>query len=106
MTNAKESFEMFSQWGTKGYELARELGELNMRTMETLIKRQMESAGSVMEAGFRHLDSVSEAKGYGDVVKGQVAFAREIGEQFMAMSRENMKLANDTREEYRSWLAQ
>ena len=45
----------------------------------------------------------TEAKGYNDLVKGQLELAKELGERVMEESRSNVKLAGDTRDEYRAW---
>lgn len=103
MNNAKESLEMMDDLGTKGYEAARELGELNLRTMETLMGRQMDTISMMMEAGMRQFSSIAEAKGYNDVLKSQTIFAKEMSERVLEVSRENVKLATDTRDEYRAF---
>jgi phasin family protein len=104
MTSAKESFELFNEMSSKGYEAARQLGEINLRTMEQLVGRQMDAVALIMESGLQQVKMVSEAKGYNELVKGQVDLAKGLGERVLEESRNNMKLASDTRDEYRAWL--
>jgi phasin family protein len=104
MTSAKESFELFNEMSSKGYEAARQLGEINLRTMEQLVGRQMDAVALIMESGLQQVKMVSEAKGYNELVKGQVELAKGLGERVLEESRNNMKLASDTRDEYRAWL--
>jgi phasin family protein len=106
MTTANEGFEMFNDLGSKGYESARQLGELNLRAMEKLVTRQMDAVNLVMESGLRQVQLATEAKGYSDLVKGQLELAKELGERVMEESRSNVKLASDTRDEYRVWFEQ
>jgi len=103
MKTVNESLEMMNEMGAKGYETARELGEINLRAMESVVQRQMDSVGAMMEMGMRQFTAMSEAKGYNDVIKGQVALTRDMGEKVMEMARDNVRLANDTRDQYRAW---
>jgi hypothetical protein len=103
MTTAKESIEMFNDLGSKGYESAQALGEINLRTLEKMVSRQMDAMGMFMEAGLRQVTMAAEAKGYSDLVKGQIALTKELGERVMDESRQNVQLATATRDEYRAW---
>lgn len=106
MHNAKESVEMFSELNSKGFEAARQLGEINLRTMERLVCRQMDVMSMLVEGGLRQVKLASESKAYSELVKDQVEFAREVTERVMEEGRENVKIASDTRDEYRAWLEQ
>jgi len=106
MTSAKESFELFSEMGTKGYDSARQWGEINLRAMERLFGRQMDAVSMFMESGLRQAKLVSEAKGYNDLVKGQIELAQDMGTRMLEEGRTNMQMAGDTREAYREWIEQ
>jgi phasin family protein len=106
MTNAKESIEMMNDLSTKGYEVAQSLGEINLRAMERLLARQMDAFSLLMDSGLRQVKMVTEAKGPSDLVKGQIDLVRELSERVLAEGRENVKLASDTRNEYRTWFEQ
>jgi phasin family protein len=106
MTSAKESIEMMNDLGTKGYEAAQSLGEINLRTMERLLARQMDALNLLMDSGLRQVKMVTDAKGPNDLVKEQINLVRELSERFLAEGRENVKLATDTRNEYRAWFEQ
>jgi hypothetical protein len=104
MATTNETFAMFNDLGSKGYEAAQALGEINLRAVETLVARQMDVVNLLMEGGLRQVKMASEAKGYSDLVKGQIELARELAERLMEESRTNVKLASDTRDEYRGWM--
>ena len=104
MTSTKENLEMFTEMSGKGFEAARDLGEINLRTMEKLVGRQMDAFALFMESGLRQVEMVAGAKGYKELVNGQVAEAKGLGERVMEESRTNVKLAGDARDEYRVWL--
>ena len=104
MTSAKKNFALFTEMSGKGYEAARELGEINLRTMEKLVGRQMDTVALLMESGLRQVEMVAEAKGYNELLNGQIEEAKGLGGRVMKESRTNMKLAGDTRDEYRVWL--
>ena len=104
MTSVKKNVELFAEMSSKGYEAARELGEINLRTMEKLVGRQMDAFALFMESGLRQVEMVAGAKGYNELVNGQVAEAKGLGERVVQESRTNIKLAGDTRDEYSVWL--
>ncbi len=103
MNTAKENLEAFNELSNKGYEAARELGELNLRTMEKMVSRQMDLMNMFMENSLRQISMASEAKGYNDLVKTQIELTKEVAERVMSESRESVKFANATRDEYRAW---
>ncbi len=103
MNTAKENLEAFNELSNKGYEAARELGELNLRTMEKMVSRQMDLMNMFMENSLRQISMASEAKGYNDLVKTQIELTKEVAERVMGESRESVKFANATRDEYRAW---
>jgi phasin family protein len=106
MTSAKESFESFSEMSGKGYEAARQLGEINLRAVERLLGRQMDAVSLFMETGLRQTKLVSEAKGYSELVKGQIELAQDMGKRMLEEGRTNMQMASDTRDAYREWFEQ
>jgi phasin family protein len=106
MTSAKESIEMMNDLSSKSYEAAQSLGEINLRIMERLLARQMDAFSLLMDSGLRQVKMVTEAKGPNDLMKGQIDLVRELSERALAEGRENVKLATDTRNEYRAWFEQ
>jgi hypothetical protein len=104
MTSAKKNFALFTEMSGKGYEAARELGEINLRTMEKLVGRQMDTVALLMESGLRQVEMVAGAKGYNELLNGQIEEVKGLGARVMKESRTNMKLAGDTRDEYRVWI--
>jgi phasin family protein len=106
MTTPKESIEVLSDLSSKGYEAAKSLGEINVRIMERMMARQLDTFNLVMDSGLRNIKMVTEAKGPNDVVRGQMDLIREVSERLLAESRESVKLVSDTRDEYRAWVEQ
>ncbi len=103
MKTTNESIEMFNEMSNKGMEAMQQLGEINLRAMEKLVCRQMDVMSMVMEGSLRQVSLAGEAKGYSDIFKGNVELAKELTERLVNESRENVKLASDTRDEYRTW---
>jgi phasin family protein len=97
---------MMNELGSKGYEAAQTLGEINLRTMERLLARQMDAISLLMDSNLRQVKMITEAKGPNELLKGQADLLRELSERILAEGRENMKLASDTRNEYRAWFEQ
>jgi phasin family protein len=103
MNSTKDNLAALNDMGNRGYESLRELGEINLRNWEKLLGRQMDVLSFAMESGVQQMKVASEAKGYNDLVKGQVEFVKGIGERALQESKANLEMANATREEYRAW---
>lgn len=101
--NEQANLDMLNEMGSKGYESMRELGDINLRNWERIVARQMDAVSLMMESGLRQVKMASEAKGYNDLVKTQVEFAKELGQRLVDETRQNLQLAGDARDEYRLW---
>jgi hypothetical protein len=87
----------------KGFERMTSLGELNLRVFERMAARQMDAFNLFMEHGTRVMNLATGAKGYNELIKGQVDAAKELSERLMAESKANMALAGEVRDDYRGW---
>lgn len=101
--DAQAGLDMINELGSDGFESMRELGEINLRNWERMVARQMDAVSLMMETGLRQARAASEAKGYNDLVKTQIDFAKELGQRMVEETRQNLKLAGDARDEYRVW---
>jgi hypothetical protein len=104
MKTANEGIAMFNDLGSKGFESAQALGEINLRALEKMVSRQLDALGMFMEVGLRQVTMAAEAQGYSDLVKGQIALTKELSERVMEEGRHNVQLVTATRDEYRSWM--
>ncbi|MET0106481.1 MAG: phasin family protein [Sedimenticola sp.] len=100
MTTAKENLEMLKDFGTNGYENARALGELNLRTWEKLAEAQMATFSLFVDTGIAQMKLATESKDPKELVNGQVELARKLGEELVTKGRETMELTNEARDEY------
>lgn len=96
----KEVIEMFEKSAETTMEAARKMGELNMRTFDKLFQAQADLAAFYMDASARSVEMLTKAKGYQDLMAGQVALARECGERCINAVREGVTFANETATEY------
>jgi len=106
MTTPKESIEMLNDLGSSSYEAAKSLGEINLRIMERALARQMDAFNLLIDGGLRNIRMVTEAKNPSDLMRSQVDLARELGERMLTEGRETVKLATESRDEYRTWFEQ
>jgi len=103
---ANDTVGLMNEMTAKSLERLNALGELNLRTWEKLVGRQMEAMSFAMEQGIRQARLATESKGYSEYVKGQVELAKEAGERAMAEARANLKAAGELQADYRAWLQQ
>jgi phasin family protein len=100
----KDTVNLMNDMGNKGFERLNSLGELNLRTWEKLVTRQMDAVSFAMEQGIRQVKLATEAKGYTEYVKGHVELAKETSERAMAEAKANLKVAGEVPEDYRAWV--
>ena len=96
----KEVIEIIEKSNEAVLEAVRKIAELNMRTFDKMFQQQAELAAFYMDAGARGMELVTKAKGYQDLMAGQTALAREMGERGMAAIRTGMTDAYATSSEY------
>lgn len=101
---AKDGLEKVKEMGTKSMENMNQLAELNMKVLEKITSRQMEELNFMMAQSKRQLELASAAKGYQEFMKGQVELAKETSERMLEMTKANMQIANEVRDEYRSFV--
>jgi hypothetical protein len=106
MTTTKETIEVLNDLSSKGYEAVKSLGDINLRIMERALARQMDALSICMDGGLRSFKLVTESKGPTDLVRGQADLLREFSEKMLIESREAIKFATDSRDEYRTWFEQ
>jgi len=100
----KQVTEMIEKSNETVLEAIRKLAELNMRTFDKMFQQQADLAAYYMDAGTRGMELVTKAKGYQDLMAGQTALARELGERSIAAVRTGMTDIYATSSEYSSLL--
>jgi hypothetical protein len=96
----KEVIEIIEKSNETVLEAVRKIAELNMRTFDKMFQQQSELAAFYMDASARGMEMITKAKGYQDLMAGQTALARELGERSMAAMRTGMSDVYATSNEY------
>ena len=104
MYTTKDSVEMMKEAVGEGYDSARQLGELNLRTWNRIVEKQMDVFGLWMDTAAKQIELASTVSDYKAFAGAQVELAREVAETLVEKGRESMQAAGESREEYRSWL--
>jgi hypothetical protein len=101
--STQDVVKTYSDLTNQNVERLNALGELNLKVAEKMAARQVDVMNLFMEQGVRMMKLATEAKGYGELYKGQVDMAKEMTEQLMAESKTNMALVGEIRDDYRGW---
>lgn len=96
----KDVFELFEKTSASAMEASRKVGELNMRTFDRLFQQQADMAAFYMDASVRAMELFTKAKGYQDLMAGQVALLRECGERCITAARDGMAFTKESVTEY------
>lgn len=103
MTTPAENLEMMKEMATDGYESARQLGDINLRTWNNLIEKQMGMIDIWLEAGARQVELSTAAEDPKEYLGAQVALTRDMGEKLIAGGRDAVSSGGDVQGEYRAW---
>jgi len=96
----QQTIEIIAKNNETVLEAVRKFSDLNMRTFDKLLQQQAELAAFYLDASARGMELVTKAKGYQDLMAGQTALARELGERGMAAVRTGMADAYAASNEY------
>jgi hypothetical protein len=103
MNTPKENVEMLKEMASDGYEAARQLGDINLRTWSNLIEKQIDMFGIWLEAGAKQIELGTTAKDPKEYLGSQAALTREFGEKLIAGGRDVVSSGSETQSEYRAW---
>ncbi|MCW8890054.1 MAG: phasin family protein [Sedimenticola sp.] len=104
MNDPKANLELIKDFGINGYENIRSLAEINLRTWEKLVEKQMDTFGLFVDAGIEQLSANKNPQDIKGLLDNQVALGKALSENIAGKSRETVDLANQAGNEYRSWL--
>ena len=101
--NTNETFKTLNDMTHKSVEQVSSLGELNLRIFERLAARHVDAVNLAVEHSVRLAKSMTEPKGYSDLLKTQIEASKELSERLISESKENLQLAGEVRDDYRVW---
>lgn len=83
---------------------AKELETINTQVIEKLTGKQMELANAAFETSTRYMSSLSEVKGYQEIVSEQAKLAAEFNEKLIETARSTADIMTESRELYQAWV--
>lgn len=111
MYNYSNPFEMMTGFGANlldlsknQFEAAKQLADMNLRTGEKLVQKQMELFGVYLQASADQMDLFTKAKGFQELYTGQAELARGLGEKVLSSTRESADVATAARDEFTAWV--
>jgi hypothetical protein len=94
---------MFKEITSNGYEAAHELADINLRTLNNMLQKQMDIYNIWVEAGIKQIELNANFKDQKDYLASHAALTREIGEKLIASGKDTISSGNAIQGEYRSW---
>jgi len=104
MKDPKANLELFKEFGINGYENIRSLAEINLRTWEQLIEKQMNAFGLLVDSSIEQLSVSSKSNDPKALFNSQVALSKSLSENLAGAGRDAVNLTTQAGNEYRSWL--
>jgi len=102
--NAETNLDTMKEMGTKAMENLKKLAELNMKTLDKVTSRQKEAMDFMMEQTKRQMELATTAKGFDDFIKQQGELTKDIYNDMLQKSKENMEMMSDFRNEYSAFI--
>lgn len=104
MHDPKANLDLIREFGINGYENVRSLAEINLRTWEKLIEKQMDSFNLLLNTSIEQVSVIGDTQDVSQLLNSQVALGKALGENIASNSQETIDLATEAGNEYRSWL--
>lgn len=96
----KEFVDNVTQANRKAFDTAKEMTDLNTRTFETVLGKQMELANQLVDFNTKQAKIIAEYKDAPSALQAQSALFQEITERAAGNAREAVELLNETRTAY------
>jgi len=96
--------ENWQEYSKSALAAAKELETINTQTVEKLTAKQMELANVAFETGTKYVATLSEVKGYQDLMAEQTKLATEFNEKLIEAARSTADILTESREAYQAWI--
>ncbi|MCG6871013.1 MAG: phasin family protein [Gammaproteobacteria bacterium] len=95
---------MYENTANTALEAGKKLNTISLKAFDQVMALQLHVLDQAFKAGVKQMEVLRDAKGYEDVVKGQVELAEQAAGQFQVNAKKAIELANGTREEVSAWV--
>ena len=92
-----QMFDVMNGMGRDAFEAARQLGEVNLRTVDRLAEQQMELFSQNLERGTATVKRLTDAKDYKEVLSVQAEMAQALTETTTQQTRKTLAVLNEAR---------
>ncbi len=95
----KQIFDLMKSYNDSVTASVKRLGELNLKTCETLVGKQAEMFSQCVESATGHMEKLSQQTDLNQAVAAQLAFAQNCSEKMVANLRDYTGLLTETHDE-------
>jgi phasin family protein len=99
-----EYLDQWTHFTNMAFASAKELGEINTKTIKKLSEHQLEFMSSCLDTSIKQINLLSEAKGYKELLSGQTKLVTECNEKLLDAARKATALVSEARDEIVAWL--
>ncbi len=93
---SKDTMATFNEYTQNVLDNLRELNDINLRTWEKLMERQLKMSSSYVEMGAKNLDNLAKAKDYQEAMSQQAQMVQDFGNQWVDATREMSEIFNQS----------
>ena len=96
----QQMIDNLSRAGKQAYDLALQVGELNVNTLDSLTSSQLGVWGDTVQKGFDQLQRLHQARTYQDAVSVQLEAAQDLARTAVDGSRQTVDVLTGARDKY------
>ena len=96
--------ENWQEYSKSAMASAKELEAINTRVVEQLTAKQMEIANAMFETSTRYVSTVTEVKGYQELLAEQTRITTDFNETMIDAARATADILNESRDAYQAWM--
>ncbi len=98
-----EYIETFKKIGETSYENSKEIADINSKVVTELGEQYMAVANLFIETGTSQMKSLSNKKGYKEVVANQTDVASDVSDKLLGIARNTADIMSEYKENCTGW---
>jgi len=99
----EEFFNFVNRCNRNAFDATKQLAEINAHTYEKLVQSQIKVAGLYLEGGARQVELVRDFKDPAGYMAAQGELAKQYAETVLSVTKENLGVMAEARNELKEW---
>jgi phasin family protein len=98
-----EYIEQWTSFGQTAFAAMKELGEINIKTMEKLSEQQLDLLNACLDTSVKQWELLGEVKGYKELLTGEAKLIASYNDKLMEAVGKTTAIASKSKDEWTAW---